>query len=387
METIISGVMALVLLLFGGLLLAGSRAFPRETPDLEKNDPRAWPEVALLAPVTGAAKDLAANLNSLLSQDYPDYRAVFITRGPEDPATPAIRALIKDRPRAGLVMSGPATSCGQKNYNLLAGLRALGRYPEVLVFCDGTHLAPSTWLKDLVLPLVTGDAGVVSGYHHVLPGDGSLAAWGRAVTVLILYLTRGVPGLNQPWGGATAIKSGLFENLGVKELWSRTVVDDVTLAALLQARGLPAGLAPGADLLTPLSGETLAGWRDWLTRQWLYLKFCLPGTWVAAGVFLILLPGLALLSGMALLGFLAGFSKILAWSGAVYLAALTSLVVLLKAFHPRPPKLRTWLPAAGAAMGMAAWCHLRTWRAREIHWRGISYRVGPQGIVEEVLTN
>ena len=47
------------------------------------------------------------------------------------------------------------------------------------------------------------------------------------------------------------------------------MVDDVSLAALLQEKGLDAGLAPDANLLTILPGETLAGWSDWLTRQWL----------------------------------------------------------------------------------------------------------------------
>ena len=381
MEQLILVAMALVLMVIGGLLIAGGRGLARMESGLPLDNPDPWPGVALLVPVAGAAPDLAANLISLLSQDYPDYQVIFITKEMADPATPVIAALIPEYPRSRLILSGPARSCGQKNHNLLAGLKALGEGAEILVFCDSTRLAPANWLKSMVLPLVRGEVPVVSGYHHVFPQDQGLATWGRAITVLILYLTKPIPRLNQPWGGATAIKRQVFEDLQVAGLWSRNVVDDVSLAALLQEKGLKVGLAAGASLHTPLQGETLASWSDWLTRQWLYLKFCLPGSWLAVGFSFYLLAALVLLSGVRLLAAALGFSLGPAWPGAVFLAGLTGLAAALKTIHPQPVRLRTWLPAFYGAMGMAVWCHLRTWRTREIHWRGISYRVGWQGRV------
>ncbi|MEW6660544.1 MAG: glycosyltransferase [Thermodesulfobacteriota bacterium] len=381
MEQLILGAMAVVLLLMSGLLIAGGRGLSRQNSGLGESEPTGWPAVALLVPVAGAAADLTANLRSLLCQDYPDYQVIFVTKEMADPATPVIAALIPEYPRSRLILSGPAVSCGQKNHNLLAGLKALGDTAEVLVFCDSTRLAPNNWLKSMVLPLVRGEVPVVSGYHHVLPQDQGFAAWGRAITVLILYLTKPIPRLNQPWGGATAIKRQDFEDLQVARMWSRNVVDDVSLAALLQEKGLPVGLAPGASLSSPYRGETLAGWRDWLTRQWLYLKFCLPGAWLALGFLFYLLAVLVILSGVQLLAAALTFSLGPAWPGAVFLAALTGLAGAMKNLHPQPARLRTWLPAFYGAIAMAVWCHLRTWRGREIHWRGISYRVGWQGRV------
>jgi cellulose synthase/poly-beta-1,6-N-acetylglucosamine synthase-like glycosyltransferase len=336
--------------------------------------------VALLVPVAGAAADLTTNLRSLLTQDYPDYQVILVTKDLADPATSVIAALIPEYTHTRLILSGPAVSCGQKNHNLLAGLQAAGETPEVLVFCDSTHLAPANWLKAMVLPLVRGEA-VVSGYHHVLPQDQGLAVWGRTITVLILFLVKGISWLNQPWGGATAIKRRLFEDLQVARLWAHNVVDDVSLGVLLQEQGLRVGLAAENSLITPLSGETLGGWRDWLTRQWLYLKFCLPGTWLAVGLLFYLLAGLVLWSWLSLLTAPLGFSGALVWPGAVFLAALTGLALALKTLHPQPSPLGAWLTAFYAAIFMAAWCHLRTWRMREMRWRGISYRVGWKGRV------
>jgi len=381
MEGFILGAMAVVLLLMSGLLIAGGRGLNRKESGLGKSEPTAWPGVALLVPVAGAAPDLADNLRSLLSQDYPDYQVIFITKEMADPATPVIAALIPEYPRSRLILSGPAVSCGQKNHNLLAGLQALEDAAEILVFCDSTRLAPANWLKSMVLPLVRGEVPVVSGYHHVLPQDQGFATWGRAITVLILYLTKPIPRLNQPWGGATAIKRQDFEDLQVARRWSQNVVDDVSLAALLQEKGLLVGLAPGVSLASPWRGETLAGWRDWLTRQWLYLKFCLPGAWLALGGLFYLLAALVVLSGMRLLAAALDSSLGPAWPGAVFLIVLTGLATALRTLHPQPVRLRTWLPAFYGAIAMAVWCHLHTWRCREIHWRGISYRVGWKGRV------
>jgi ceramide glucosyltransferase len=144
------------------------------------------------------------------------------------------------------------------------------------------------------------------------------------------------------------------------------------------------GLAAGANLLTPLKGETLTGWRDWLTRQMLYLKFCLPGTWLAVGFLFYLLAGLALLAGLWLMAAPLGGSPALAWFGAVFLAGLTGLALILKTMHPKCASWRAWLPGFYAAIFMAAWCHLRTWPLKELNWRGISYRVARKGRVEGI---
>lgn len=381
MEGFVIGAMAAVLLLINGLLWAGGRALARNRSEFDQDNPASWPAVALIVPVAGAPGDLAANLRSLLTQDYPDYQVIFSTKDLADPATPAIAALMPEHPRARLVVSGPAVGCGQKNHNLLAGVRAAGETPEILAFCDSTRLAPRDWLKGLVLPLIRGKAQVVSGYHQVLPRDQSFAAWGRTVTVLFLFITKGISCLNQPWGGATAIRRRVFEDLQVAPLWASNVVDDVSLAALLQERGLRVGLAAGGSLTTHTSGETLGSWQDWLIRQLLYLKFCLPGSWLAVGLLLYLLAGLVLFSGLALLGAVQGDSLFYPWAGAVFLAALTGAALFLKRLHPRPPSLRWWLPAFFGAIFMAAWCHLRNWGTREIQWRGITYRVGWKGRV------
>ncbi len=385
MESFLLSAMAAIILILALLLLVGGRRLSPQHSQARGMEVTEWPAVALIVPVAGAAPDLAANLHSLLTQDYPDYQVIFCTKDQDDPATPVISALIPAYPQARLVLSGPAVSCGQKNHNLLAGLRLVRGAPEILAFCDSTHLAPAAWLKGMVASIVRGEVQIVSGYHQVLPQNQGLAAWGRAITVLFLYLTKPFARLNQPWGGATAMKRQLFEDLQVAALWSENVVDDVSLAARLQAKGLRVGLAAGVSLDTPMTQDTLSAWRDWLTRQWLYLKFCLPGTWLAMGLLFFLLAGLVLWAGIRCMAAPLGFATNLAYPG--FLLGLTALAAALRNIHPRPPGLGVWLRGFYAAVFMAAWCHLRTWPRRELCWRGITYRVGWQGRVLGIKIN
>ncbi len=383
-EGLILGAMVLVLLALAVLIFVGGRPLRAEAGELAGP----WPCVAVLVPVTGAAAGLATRLERLLSQDYPDYQVVFSTRDAADPATAVIRALLPNFPGARHVLAGPARGIGQKNQNLLAAVQLVGRTPEILVFCDSNQEAEASWLKELVTPLVRGKAQVSSGFHHVIAAEPGIAASGRAVTVLALYLTKGFRRLNQPWGGATAIRRSLFENLNVAKLWAENIVDDVSLAARLVRAGILVGIPPGASLHTPLDHESLAGWQDWLIRQWLYLKFCMPATWLAGGLLVHLVAALVVLAGVRLVLLPLGAAPAgPALAGALFLAGLMWLAVALRSYHPDPGPLAKWLPAYFTAIIIASWCHLKTLLTMEMRWRGIIYRVGWRGRVAEIVSS
>ena len=388
MEVFQVAAMALALLALAVLIFVGGRPL-RPGARVEVGQITGpWPKVSMLVPVTGAAAGLATRLAQLLSQDYPDYQVVFATRDAADPATAIIRSLLPKFSGARHVVAGPARSCGQKNQNLLAAVQLVGRTPEILVFCDSNQEAEASWLKELVAPMVAGRGEVTSGYHHIIAAKPGGAALGRAISVLILYLTKGFRRLNQPWGGATAIRRSLFENLDLARLWAENIVDDVSLAGRLVRAGIPVVLSPGASLHTPLDRESLAGWQDWLVRQWLYLKFCMPATWLAAGLVVHLVAALVLLAGVRLFLLPLGVAAAgPALSGALFLAGLTGLVLALRAYHPHPGPLAKWLPAFFAALFLASWCHLQTLLTMEMRWRGIIYRVGWRGKVVEIVAS
>ncbi len=335
--------------------------------------------------MTGAPPGLGVRLEALLRQDYPDYQVIFAVRDKEDPAVGVIRGLKGDKIIPRLVVAGAARGCGQKNHNLLAGVKLAGERPEILAFCDSNQEAPPDFLRKLAAPVVRGEGVVASGYHHAVPEDRSLAAWGRAWCVLFLYLTKAVPTLNQPWGGATAIRRQTFAALQVDRLWEETVVDDVSLAALLLRKGIPVRLARGADLATPLRGETFPSWQTWLFRQWIYLKYYLPGSWLAAGGFLHLTAFLTLWSAVSLLLALGGWGAVgTALPAFLFLAGLSALALAMRRLHPQPPDRPLWLVACLTALGLASWVHLKTCITQRISWRGTVYEVDWRGRVAAV---
>jgi cellulose synthase/poly-beta-1,6-N-acetylglucosamine synthase-like glycosyltransferase len=384
-EILLLAGMALVLLAFYGLVRAGSRVLGPEAREQKLDPPARWPRLALIVPVAGASPGLGTRLSALLHQDYPDYQVIFATRDLDDPATRVIAALIWGCPRARLVVAGPARTCGQKNHNLLAGVRLAGEAPEILAFCDSNQEAPPDFLRQLAAPVAKGDGVVTSGYHQAIPGDQRLATWGRAVSVLTLYLTKAVPWLNQPWGGATAIRRETFESLRVASLWAETVVDDVSLAARLIEARIPVGLSRGAELATKVSGETLASWESWLFRQWIYLKYYLPGSWLAAGALMYLLTGCTLASLLQVLLLPWGWGAPgMAIPALAFLGGLSALALAMRRLHPCPPSWSLWLPAFLASVGMAAWVHLMTCLTQKISWRGTVYQVDWRGRVSSI---
>jgi cellulose synthase/poly-beta-1,6-N-acetylglucosamine synthase-like glycosyltransferase len=379
---------SIILIIMGAIIRVNLKRqdLYKEAGKSTSSGPEKWPSVALIIPATGFDPALPECIASLINQGYPGrYQLIFVTRDHYDPAAAIIRQQIQAIPNARHIVSGKATTCGQKNHNLLAGIKVVGVESEILVFCDSTRVAPFNWLKEMVSPIASNRAIVTSGYHNIICGGCKIPTLGHAVSVLILYLTKGISMLNQPWGGGTAISKATFKALGVKETWAKNVVDDVSLAALLAKARIKVENVPTACLSTHLANETLPGWNIWLIRQWSYLKFCMPISWALAGIICYFHCALVLLAGVECLRVLFGCPRpVDALAALVFLTILTILAGVLKNLHSTQCPMLSWVMAAYVAFFMAAWSHMETILTQEIHWRGITYRVTRKGVVVEI---
>lgn len=380
---------SLGLLLVGcaGLILLGRRSLHSGRTNSGGAVPASWPMVSVIVPATGADPDMGASIRSLLNQWYPSFEVILVTRR-GDPAASLILEAIDGCPFARHLCSERATACGQKNFNLLAGVREARRESSILVFCDSVRVAPPGWLRALVAPIAGKRALVTTGYHHILSKDYGLAAVGRALTVVVMGLLQHIQWLTQPWGGAVAFERSRFFDLGIPEFWGEQVVDDISLAPLLRKARVRTELVQVPWLDTPLSHETATGWSRWLARQIFYLKVTLAGSWVALGVLLyhlaIMVVSAAARSVAGLLGWIPAGDGLIALG---FLVALGGLGGILRSFHPRPGPWKPWLLAVYAAPLIAAWSHARTLFTMEIDWRGITYRVDWRGRVNDIQGN
>jgi ceramide glucosyltransferase len=345
-----------------------------------------FPKVALIVPLTGNSPDMRPALESLFHQDYPDYETILVTRDLADPATSLVRQVLSRHYRGRHLVSGPASRCCQKNHNILAAIRAVDDSVDILVFCDSTHRAPSNFLRELIHPLVTGVAVMTTGFHRIIPGDARVATLGMLQTVLTLHLIHGFRRLVMPWGGATAILRSAFRDFGVDRVWREAILDDLPLGRHLLRFGIRVTSTPSAILETDLAGQTMKDWNIWVTRQMLYVKYCLPSLWLAAALAVWLLAGPILLAALAALGGLNGLvAPPLALVSLGFLLVLTAMGAWCRTLVPQPVPLGPWLLAFYANIFMACWSYLKTWTTGTISWRGISYRVAWGGRVREIL--
>jgi cellulose synthase/poly-beta-1,6-N-acetylglucosamine synthase-like glycosyltransferase len=347
--------------------------------------PGSFPRVAVIVPLTGDTPDMRRALASLVDQDYPDYALLCVTESEDDPAVALVRDCAVGSDRVGLVTAGPATACGQKNHNILAGVRTAAT-AEVFAFCDSTHQARRDFVSNLVAPIARGDASMTSGFHKIMPEDSRTGTIGMGITCLALHLLQPIRAITQPWGGAMAISRQAFERFDLYGLWSKNIVDDFSMGPHLHRWGLPAWPVASACLDTPLSGMTLARWDVWLTRQLLYLKFCIPPGWLVSILAVFVLSAPPVLAVLALVGWLAGgVGPSLAAAAILYLVAFGALGLLYRRLSPRPVPVWAWLRGYAATFFMLAWCFGRTFTTNTMSWRGIDYKVGWGGVVREVI--
>lgn len=397
MSTFLVCILVLALLLLGAIALLGRSHIrmanqgprPADHPAFASLQGK-WPSVGLIIPMHGDRPTMRQAVATLLDQDYPNLTVALVTADTEDPATRIARDFAAELTNVRHVVAGEAETNAQKLHNQLAGialLEATDSPPEIFAFSDSTHIAPQGHLRELIAPLVKTEAFAVTGYHRVAPQDSKLPTLMYAFAVLGLHLMQGIPLLSQAWGGAMAITRRAYHQYGVDALWRTNIVDDVSLTVLAQMLGFRIVNASRACLVSPAAGTTFSFWTAWLTRQVLYLRFCMPGTWIAAafGFLLLALPPF-LAVGLILAAVLGCAPLWAGLAGIVYLAVGAVLIASTRDLIPERPPLKPWLLAGLATLVLSAWCYLRTWTARRMYWGIKAYAVGRGGRVKKVET-
>lgn len=198
--------------------------------------PVTLPHVLVLVPVRGPLAGLDAFLSGLAAQDHPGpWRVVFALEDAADPALPAIDAFVTARPdRAARVLAGPAAQRGQKVQNLLAALDAARPEEAILVTLDADIAPPPGMLAALLRPILSGQAGVSSGYRWSLPARADLGSRLVALADIGIATLPRCGGCNLCWGGATALRRAAVD---LPAAWDRAVSDDLALTRAARAAG------------------------------------------------------------------------------------------------------------------------------------------------------
>jgi hypothetical protein len=261
--------------------------------------------------------------------------------------------------------------------------------PEIYAFCDGDLVVSSSWLAEMVRPIATGRSEASTSFHFVAPREkailGALHGMAETWQSLAALVCNGAT-----WGGSMAIGRESFRRAGLAEVWRETVVDDLTMSRVMKARRVR--VAPVPEFLVTSRSE-ITSYRDfvrWLGRQFFFVKIYSP-VWYA------MLGTQMLCNGLAL-GF-AGAHVVLrvttgAWPAGLGVAIVTGLAAagVLASFYfsrhllPERPPVRAWFGAAllvNAASLLA--CADATLRRRQLTWRDLTYRLGRDGRVADIV--
>jgi cellulose synthase/poly-beta-1,6-N-acetylglucosamine synthase-like glycosyltransferase len=347
------------------------------------------PRCSIVVPCKGVPKNFGKNLEGFLELEYSNFEVIYVAETEEDGATPVIKSILGRHANARLVFAGLSTTCGQKNHNMIAGVKAADN-PEILVFADSDIKPAKEWLTELIAPLSDPKNTVTSGFRWLHPEKGTLGEQTHAYENIYIYLTFttasffGGVGL---WGGSMAIRRAEYENYGVEEKWARSAVDDISLSQLVNkhhGKGIvvPTSITHSDDLLPTIGAST-----TWLVRQIMFLKSHFKLLWFFAGLPLTLSAlSLFLLLPFAVIGSVSNHGSFFALGGGAALLFLIGefLSTLFYPFLGPMPHFNTFLAYQPVMRFAQVMAFFRTFTTNVITWAGIRYHLNFSGDVWKV---
>ncbi len=359
------------------------------------------PRVALICPCKGAEPGLEQNLAALAGFDYLNYELFFVLASAADPAHDVVRRVAaagshlahpagsSGMQKAQIVIAGPPDGCGEKVNNLRAAVEQLPDDFELLVFADSDGRPGRAWLRHLVAPLADPRLGAATTFRWYLPDRGGFwsalaAAWNAPIVTLLGEHKR-----NFCWGGGTAIRRKVFDEIRALESWRGSVSDDYSLTQALRQAGRPIHFVPEC-LVASLHDADFRRLLEFTNRQIIITRVYAPQLWARAalahllycvtlllGVVVLLQrwlagsPGLPVLLLALALPLLAAVKGLLRWLAVMDLLSAWKEKLLAYGW--------AFTLLAGLVPFLYVWNSLVAAFTRRIVWRGIRYAlVSPQ---------
>ena len=348
------------------------------------------PRVAVLCPCKGMEPGLEQNLVALTEFDYRNYELFFILASSSDSAYSTVKRVADhSKPPAHVVIAERPEGCGEKVNNLRVAIEQLPAEFEVLAFVDSDGRPGKLWLRRLVTTLSDKKVGAATTMRWLIPNGHNfvtalLAVWNASIVTMLSE-----KGRNFCWGGGTAIRRSVFDEVRVFDEWHHSVSDDFSMTRALERAGRSIIFVP--ECLTPTYVDVdFRGLLEFTNRQILITKVYSKKNW-ASGAAMHLLY-----CGTLLLGLEVTLSNVLATLPAFQLVMLTFLPMLLAAIRGglRVAAATEVLPALRAHIVGQAWMYIVlgvfvpylfllnfavSLFTRKIRWRGVTYElISPQ---------
>jgi ceramide glucosyltransferase len=352
-----------------------------------KTDPGFYaPRTAVICPCRGMESGLERNLVALCEFDHQNYEVFFVLASESDPAYSTVkRVAASSRVKAQVFLAGKPENCSEKVNNLRYAVEQLPPEFEVLVFTDSDGRPGKSWLHRLVAPLADSRIGATTTMRWFIPNRSDLttallAAWNASVVTML-----GGHSKNFCWGGGTAIRRPVFEEIGMLDVWQYSFSDDYSLTMMIERTGRPIVFLP--ECLTVSYVQTdFPGLLEFTNRQVRITKVYRPQIWATA------FATHFLYCFTLLFGLYVALSLMLASRPAFHIATLVALPLLLAAIRGaiRVIGVTEALPAARTQVMGQSWIYvvlaifipflylvnfISSLIGRRLRWRGIEYEL------------
>lgn len=345
------------------------------------------PRVAVVLPLRGADPFLDRCLRGLLQQDYPQYDIRIIVDSVEDPAWSLVQRVLGEYDAGHVTVSAlrdRRETCSLKMSSLIEAVADLDETYEVFAIVDADVIPHSTWLRDLVSPFTDPDVGATTGIRWFMPQEpnsGSLVryVWNAAAVAQMHAFGIG-------FGGSLAVRACLFRDTNLLEQWSRILFEDTFTTSEVRALGHKLQFVPEATMVNRESIDLLACIR-FISRQILNARLY-HSSWPAIVTFAVFdtlsILGVVVLGAVAVITGDVTSGSLLSAGLATYALGMSALLFseerhVRRLVWERGEPLTPWswrLLWAGAMVHMVYPISMfMAIRAREVEWRGVTYRV------------
>jgi cellulose synthase/poly-beta-1,6-N-acetylglucosamine synthase-like glycosyltransferase len=352
------------------------------------------PKAAVILCLRGCDPFLQKCLESILTQDYPDYEVHIVVDRVEDPAWKVAESLVEryGAKRAHIETLGTRHgTCSLKCSSVTQAIDGLDDSIEVVALVDADTLAHPTWLRELAAPLKDERVAVTTGNRWYMPESSTWGAmvrylWNAAAVVQMFW--DGVC-----WGGTLAIKRSVLVDGEILDRWRHAICEDTMLFQRLRERKMRVEFVPSLMMVNREECQ-LGACFSWIRRQLLNMRLYHP-LWPlvllhGVGTTLVLIVTVAAMAIAAIGG---------NWAAALWCAAGLAVYesIMVSLLWPLEFAVRRIAQAQG---GATRWLSARTiFRlvpaivltqfvytfalfgahfARKVSWRGIHYRIaGP----------
>jgi ceramide glucosyltransferase len=344
------------------------------------------PRTAVLCPCRGMEPGLERNLVSLCEFNHQNFEVFFILASENDPAYSLLkRVAASSRVKATVVIAGQPATSSEKVNNLRVCIEQLPPDFEVLVFVDSDGRPGKTWLHHMVAPLSDSRIGATTTMRWFIPNTSAfpnalLAAWNASVVTML-----GGHAKNFCWGGGTAIRRSLFEQMSMLDVWQNSFSDDYSLTIAIERTGRQIVFLP--ECLTPSYVQTdFPSLLEFTNRQIKITRIYRPRMWATA------FATHFLFCFTLLLGLAVALNLTIESRPASQVVTLFVLPLLLAAFRGalRVIGVTEAIPAVRAEIMAQSWIYIlvtflvpflylinfsASLFGRRITWRGIQYEI------------